>query len=306
MPNHPETILSASRRTDIPAFYMDWFMDQIKAGCFTIKNPYNKTEKKVDATCKTIHTIVFWSKNFDSFLKMKAGEELSNMGYNLYFNFTINSESAHLEPHVPPLKDRLSQLDKMVNIFGPEAIAWRFDPICFFSLDDHKTMNNNLSDFPQITKKVNSLGINKCVSSFFDSYKKIDYRLRCLFKKSGLSLQFVAPDSAKKRNVIERMEGHLSDLGMVLHLCCEKEIISQLNPKLKVQPNACIDGSLLKKLFGGNPMQKRDYGQRSRLGCKCTKSIDIGSYKDHPCHHNCIFCYANPQIDKDIKTSKCH
>ncbi len=306
MPYHPETIISASRRTDIPAFYMDWFMAQIKAGFFTIENPYNKIQKKIAATCKTIHSIVFWSKNFDSFLKMNAGETLKDMGYNLYFNFTINSESIHLEPHVPPLHKRLLQLTKMVNVFGPETISWRFDPICFFNLDDNQNIINNLSDFPQIAKKVSSLGIKKCVTSFFDSYRKIDKRLEWLSKKGKSNLQFISPDSVKKLKVIERMQTHLSDLGMDLHMCCESEILTQLSPKLKVQANPCVDGSLLNKIFDGNPVQERDYGQRSKLGCKCTKSIDIGSYKDHPCHQNCIFCYANPQIDKVIQTSKCH
>ncbi len=306
MPDHPQIILSASRRTDIPAFYMEWFMDQIKTEFFIITNPYNKIQKKINATSKTIHSIVFWSKNFETFLKMKAGEILKNMGYNLYFNFTINSESTHLEPYVPSLEDRLLQLSQLANIFGSETISWRFDPICFFGINGNQKLMNNLSDFPQIAKKVTSLGIKKCVTSFFNSYRKIDRRLEWLSKKGRPSLQFIDPDSDKKLKIIHRMQTHLSNLGMNLHLCCEEEILSQLDPDLGVKPNACIDGSLIKKIFDGNPTKKRDYGQRSKLGCKCTKSIDIGSYIDHPCHHNCIFCYANPQVDKDIQSNKCH
>ena len=92
MSQKADKILSASRRTDIPAFYMDWFMDHIKLGFFNVKNPYNKSIKKVEVSKNLIHSIVFWSKNYDPFLKAKAGERLIQLGFNIYFNFTINSQ----------------------------------------------------------------------------------------------------------------------------------------------------------------------------------------------------------------------
>nr|NJM01899.1 DUF1848 domain-containing protein [Desulfobacula sp.] len=100
------------------------------------------------------------------------------------------------------------------------------------------------------------------------------------------------------------MEKHLSKLGMQLSLCCEKELFSGLGKGAGILENACVDGRLLKRNFGGTPETGRDYGQRSRQGCRCTRSIDIGSYDEHPCFHNCLFCYAAPDMDNKIKRSR--
>jgi hypothetical protein len=92
-----------------------------------------------------------------------------------------------------------------------------------------------------------------------------------------------------------------------LLLCSEKKVLLTLRSDGtddeitgNVSESACIDGKLFARLFKGEPDLKRDYGQRSKQGCKCTKSVDIGSYQEHPCFHNCLFCYANPLIDGKI------
>ncbi|CCK81762.1 DUF1848 domain-containing protein [Desulfobacula toluolica] len=313
MTQNPHIILSASRRTDIPAFYTDWFMDRIKLGVFNIKNPYTKTIKAVEASKDTIHSIVFWSKNYDAFIKAKAGEKLTRLGFNIYFNFTINSESSLLEPNIPPLNKRLEQLKELVCLFGPEKISWRFDPVCFYKTSDTGRVKNNLSNFPVIAKKASELGIQKCVTSFFDHYPKIKRRLKILSKINHPSVFFTDPAMDKKTQVIHRMEKLLNGTRIKLYLCCEKEVLSNLDtqtrdiqsPEIKsrVSANSCVDGNLLKTIFGGNPELKRDYGQRSKQGCRCTESIDVGSYDDHPCFHNCLFCYANPKIDTTLKNA---
>jgi len=300
----PDKILSASRRTDIPAFYMDWFMDHIALGFFKVKNPFTKTIKKIDVSNELIHSIVFWSKNYDAFIRKKAGEKLLHLKFNLYFNFTINSESSLLEPNIPPLKQRLEQLKNLVCLFGPEKISWRFDPICFYKTGQDSPIKNNLSGFPIIAQEVSKLGIQTCVTSFFDNYSKIQKRLNFLYKKNHQAVFFTNPPLEKKKQLIHQMEKYLDSAGIRLHLCCEKKLFSTLNADTRVMENSCINGNLLKNLFGRNPEIKKDYGQRSKQGCKCTKSIDIGSYENHPCFHNCLFCYANPQIDTIIKKSE--
>jgi hypothetical protein len=131
MSPNPAKILSASRRTDIPGFYMDWFMERIRIGFFEVKNPYTRITRKVEASKDSVHSIVFWSKNYDAFIHTGAGEKLKRLGFNLYFNFTINSESPLLEKSIPPLSQRLNQLKQLASLFGPRNIAWRFDPVCF-------------------------------------------------------------------------------------------------------------------------------------------------------------------------------
>jgi len=279
-------------------------MTHIKLGFFNVKNPYNKTVKKIDISQDSIHSIVFWSKNYDAFIKTKAGEKLEHMGFNLYFNFTINSENFLLEPNLPPLKKRLEQLNDLAAVFGPEKISWRFDPVCFYKPHDNGPVKNNLADFPLIAQHASKLGIKKCVTSFFDNYTKIRKRIKFLFQTNHPAVFFTDPSMDMKRQVIHRMEKRLASFGIKLYLCCEKEVFSALGAGTRVLQNSCIDGKLLKTLFGGNPEIKKDYGQRSKQGCKCTRSIDIGSYDAHPCFHNCLFCYANPEIDMTLKKLK--
>lgn len=280
-------------------------MDHINHGFFNVKNPYNKKVKKVAVSADNVHTIVFWSKNYDQFIKTKAGEKLTRLGFNLYFNFSINSENYLLEPNLPPLEKRLEQLEQLCSVFAPETISWRFDPVCFYQTPDKNQdkihEENNLSDFTMIAEKASKLGIKKCVTSFLDHYPKIQKRIEFLHKKNHGIAFFVNPSMNRKKKVIQQMEKHLASKGIGLYLCCENQVFSNLDPHTKVLENACVDGNLFKKIFGENPETKRDFGQRAKQGCKCTKSIDIGLYDEHPCFHNCLFCYANPHIDTIIR-----
>jgi hypothetical protein len=208
------------------------------------------------------------------------------------------------------LNQRLDQLEALANRFGCESVSWRFDPICFYTLTqtgllpkkinsqkEQKKLHNNLDDFNKIAGHAADLGIQKCVTSFFDSYKKIDRRLARLKEHHQTELTFSQPSFEKKRKIIQQMLNTLIPKGIDLYLCCERELFSSLSDHSHLHGNACIDGRNLKALFGGTPEVKRDYGQRARLGCQCTQAVDIGSYTRHPCFHNCLFCYANPEMD---------
>lgn len=300
MKSEKKSVLSASRRTDIPAFYLDWFMKCIDQGYFEVINPYTKKIRTIDATPSMIHSIVFWSKNYAPFIQSNAGKTLLKKGYHLYFNFTVNSASDLLEPGTPDLKLRLNQMETLCNEHGSEAIAWRFDPICFYQ-SGNASEKNNLSDFETIAAHASKLGIKKCITSFFDPYKKIDLRLKKLCQTSGPTVTFNEPDIAKQKLILKKMTDSLDPYGISLFLCCEKQLFEALDLGTRISENACIDGKLLKRLYGGDPETKKDYGQRSKQGCGCTKSIDIGSYDLHPCQHNCLYCYANPQIDHPLK-----
>ncbi len=281
-------VLSASRRTDIPAFYMPWFMVQISRGSFEVVNPFNQRVSVVPATPDAVHTIVFWSKNFRPFIGGHYGDRLLELGYHLFFNFTINSASADLEPNVPSLDERLNQMSYLAEHFGPLAINWRFDPICFYRVNQG-ALNDNLHDFAYIARKAAGCGIERCITSFMDHYPKIARRLP---PRSGFV--FVDPPLIDKVNTLMKMESQLADLGIQLQTCCEKAVIDALNANSSITPSACIPNDLLLGLYGGNLSLKRDTGQRVKAGCGCRVSVDIGSYRQQPCYHNCLFCYANP------------
>ena len=295
----PEIVLSASRRTDIPAFYLDWFMDSIDRGRFDITHPFTRKPRQVLVNPETSRTIVFWSKNFGPFLEKNAGKGLQRMGYNLFFNFTVNSASRLLEPGMPKLTDRLAQLEKLAGEFGPGAVAWRFDPICAYRLPTGE-VQNNLGDFERIARTAASAGITRCVTSFLDPYRKIDRRIRYLSKAGEACPDFISLTLEEKTRILKNMAAALAPEKISLNLCCERELFSALPDESGIRENACIDGPHLEALFGGSPDRRKDTGQRAAKGCRCTRSVDIGSYDLHPCPHNCLFCYANPEIDSQV------
>ncbi len=288
MSKESKKIISASRRTDIPAFYMDWFMASIGQGFFEVQNPYSKVLQKVPASPDSIHSIVFWSKDYSKFLQGGHGTILEDVGYHLFFHFTINSESPVLEPRVPPLDLRLKQLREMACRFHSKTITWRFDPICHFLWNNRPC--HNLGDLEKIADAAAACGVTRCVTSYIDIYRKIVTRSLAL---NGFS--FAPPPLERQAEILLSMEDLLAERGIDLYTCCEKDLMPYLPPDTTIKPHACIDHNLLEELFGPGLSRKKDRGQRSKQGCGCMESRDVGSYALHPCPHNCLFCYANPQ-----------
>ncbi|MHA1380533.1 MAG: DUF1848 family protein [Candidatus Helarchaeota archaeon] len=272
-----KTVISASRRTDIPAHYLDWFLEKLHQGYVKVKNPfYKKQSYMVSLKKEDVHTIVLWSKDFGDFLRKTS--EFND--YNLFFIFTIN-DCKRLEPNVISLDKRLVQLEELVSIYGPQYIEYRFDPIVFWREDG--VLLNNLSSFKTIIQHVSELGIKNCVFSFASWYQKSILR----FKKYGL--EHYDPSLKEKIKIIEPLARFCKNLGIKMFSCCNPELIQLEN----IYPSHCINGNLLSKLF----KEKCSIAKSpTREGCGCTKSKDIGDYNEQICNHACIYCYAHPKI----------
>ncbi len=266
---------------------MDWFIKRIKIGYFETANPYNMAVRKIPASPLKVHTIIFWSKNFSVFLKEKFGEKLKKQGYNLFFNFTLNSESKILEPNIPPLEERINQLKEICLRFGSETVVWRFDPICFYKIENNK-IKNNLNNFEYIAENVSKLKVKRCVTSFLDIYLKVKRRTEAL-----QNFSFVEIPLQKKKEILIRMENYLFLKNISLFTCCEKDVLNIFPEVSRVKKNACVDADLLSNLYGKDLSFKKDAGQRVKAGCGCSISYDIGLYNMHPCFNNCLYCYAN-------------
>jgi hypothetical protein len=290
MKPEPKQILSVSRRTDIPAFYMPWFMDQLRGGIIEVVNPFNRHVRRVEVSPERVHTMVFWSKNFAPFLDGGYGEQLQAMGYHLFFNFTVNSQLPILEPGVPRLSTRLDQLRELCRRFGQAAVQWRFDPICHYRMAAGG-VQNNLTDFRTIAAVAGQCGIDLCITSFMDHYRKIARRV-----EDGFT--FVEPSAAQKTAIVQDMQQILTPLNIDLALCCEQNVLDTLPLGSRIRSAACISGPRIMAVHGGRVSTRRDPGQRRASGCGCSVSVDIGSYHLHPCYHNCLFCYANPSRDR--------
>ncbi len=281
-----DIVLSASRRTDIPAFYMPWFMEGIARGEFEVVNPVTRRVRRVPAACPPVHVVVFWSKNFGPFIASGYGRRLEKMGYRLFFQFTINSESRALEPNVPPLEERLEQLRRLCAAHGPQAVNWRFDPICLFQ-DGRGPVRDNLPDLPRIAEAAAACGLRRCTVSFMDRYAKVSRRTA---QRPGFA--FVDPTCSQQVEILLGLEALLGARGIRLSTCCEEEVIAALPAHSTISSGACIPSELLMELHGGRLSLKRDRSQRVRAGCRCRVSVDIGSYDLHPCNHGCLYCYA--------------
>ena len=264
-------------------------MAGIEAGAFEVENPYNRRRRIVAARPHDIHSIVFWSKNYGPFLRRQIGETLEQRGYHMFFNFSLNSTAPELEPHVPPLGDRLRQLKELAVRFDPRCIFWRFDPVCLYRRSPTAAIEDNLDQLARIAAAASRLGLGLCVTSFVDLYPKVQRRAR----RAGIIFEDPPPEI--KAAILQRMANTLRDRGIRLQTCCEKDIQAYLATDSGIQSGACIPGDQLAQLYGPGFKRQRDRGQRTRAGCGCNVAIDIGSYHRQPCYHNCLFCYARPQ-----------
>ncbi len=273
------TVISASRRTDIPAFYLPWFMEKIKQGYVDVPNPLNRKQvKRVSLSPRDVAWIVFWSRNFGPFLKHHTFFNL----YQLYFHFTINPPDALLEPQMLPPSMAFKQLEKLVQLYGPEMIVWRYDPLVFYRKNGELQTNHRISIFRDYLRIASSLGLDRCYISIAHIYPKMIRRARSI-----PDFEFVELALEQKLQILSEMVDVASIFGVQLYSCSNKELLKV--PGLK--PGSCINGRLLNRLGFHRVSERR---APTRPDCGCTASIDVGDYVKTPCKYRCLYCYARP------------
>lgn len=296
-------ILSASRATDVPAFYTDWFMNRIRAGYFKWVNPFNANQIQYVSTSNT-RVIVFWSKNPVPMLKHL--DELDQLGIHYYFQFTVNDyEAEGYEPHVPRLEARLGTFRRLADRIGPERVIWRMDPLLL----------TNRVGIPELLAKAEGIAsqleghARKLVFSYADinAYAAVQRNM----KKAGAQVREFAADEMNEvaKGMVQVAKSH----GITEIATCAESLDQEA---LGVKHNRCIDDELMiglwpedqplmnflgyegKSLFGESQRPNlKDKGQRKECGCIVSK--DIGRYGT--CPHLCVYCYANnaPAIVKN-------
>lgn len=272
-------IISASRRTDIPAFYSSWFMERIREGNVIVKNPFNPSQKKtVSLLPEDVDAIVFWTRNANPLFS--SLKELDQRGFHYVFLYTITGYGPPLEKNVPSLKTALKTFKMLSQKIGPKRVIWRFDPIIYVSGKGEKWI---LSFFEKIARSLQN-DTERVIISFLDCYKKVIKRLSKLEKTSN----FKVIDIINKKDAVRRISCALSETagnnGMEIYSCAEKINLECFG----IKPGSCIDGNYLNKLFGLKLNAIKDKSQRPE--CRCTISQDIGEY--NTCKHGCIYCYA--------------
>jgi DNA repair photolyase len=288
-------IISASRRTDIPANYSLWFKKRLKEGYVSWMNPYNRKVSYVSFSKARL--FVFWSKNPASFFSVLPLLDRRHMNY--YFQFTLNNyEDEGLEPFMPPLSKRVETFRQLSRMIGAEKVVWRFDPLLITdSLSLEKLMQRVESLAEQLSGYTRRL-----VFSFADIsvYRKVERNLR----NAGVNYREFTPEIMHE--AARQLERIGKRYGLELRSCCEAVDLHEYG----ILPNKCIDDDLIRKLFsddrklmmfiGGealqlpgavpkNALKLKDKSQRA--DCGCIVSRDIGEYDT--CPLGCTYCYAN-------------
>lgn len=277
-------ILSVSRRTDIPAFYGEWFMNRLHEGYVLVRNPMNYHQvSKVSLDPEVIDCIVFWTKNASPLLPYI--KELQAR-YPFYFQYTLNAYDRDIEPAVPPLQSKLETFCKLSEQIGAEAVIWRYDPIL---LTERYTVQWHIAQFKAIAKALHGK-TKTCVFSFIDIYDKVKKNIK------GFGVQACSPKEMD--TLAAAFSGIAAEHGMELRTCAETVDLE----KYGIRHGCCIDGDLISKLTGWTLKAKKDPNQRAE--CGCLESIDIGQY--NTCKHGCRYCYANFNTQSVITLSGQH
>lgn len=287
-------IVSASRATDIPAFYAPWFMARLRAGYLFRPHPYNP-KRNCHVSFRDTRAIVFWSKNPRPLFGFV--DELEERELAWVVQFTLNDYvSEGLEPGLPPLGERLDTFRMLADRIGPERVIWRFDPLL---LTQELTVDLLLERLAAIASILQGY-TGRLVFSFVDieRYRNVCGRLG----RSGTGAREFTPEDAS--NFAARLGSMNREWGFSLATCAEAAAFEG------VAHNRCVDGELLAGLCRGGSLisgfpciagdlfgtassweQLKDPGQRR--ACGCTASLDIGGYGS--CPHRCAYCYANGQ-----------
>lgn len=277
-------VISASRRTDIPAYYSQWLFNRLREGYVLVRNPMNLHQiGRISLSLDVVDGIVLWTKNPVPMLGRLGELE----PYPYYVQFTLTAYGRDVEPNLPSKNDILipafRQLSKAV---GKARVVWRYDPIF---LSDHYTMEYHFRYFRVLASKLCGY-TESCTVSFLDRYQNTDKNMK--------DLKVQAETGEQQREMMERMAEIAEEYGLTLDTCAEAGDFEAYG----IRHGSCIDRERLERIGGYRLSVGKDPNQRPR--CRCVESIDIGAYGT--CPNGCRYCYANRGYQAVLKNSRLH
>jgi hypothetical protein len=278
-------VISASRRTDIPAFHSDWFMHRVRKGFVSVSSPYSNQLFQVSLHPTDVIAIVFWTKNAAPMLP--HFDKLSTMGYCFTFLYTINNYPTFLEPLVPEQSHTLRVVESVSQRFGPFSLRWRYDTIV---LCEGLDRDWHLRNFRNLCGRLSPY-TDECIFSFCDYYKKTTRNMDRLENKHRV------PEQAECIELSEMMADIASEYGITLSSCAHDFLVSD-----KIMKGRCIDPRVLASIVDSDEKLDAVRNLRSRptrKECGCFESKDIGAYDT--CGHGCAYCYANTDIERALR-----
>ncbi len=281
-------IISVSRRSDIPAYYGQWFINRLKDGFAGYVNPFGGQKYIVSLRSEDVACFVFWSKNFAPFMdKLPIIEE---MGYRFYFNNTITELPEVFENGSVRKETGISALKELSCSYSPAHINWRYDPIIISDATDN---DFHIRNFESLAASLEGY-VERCIISFVMMYGKVK---RSFVKfQSDHGIKIIDPDIDSRIRLANQLADIAKDHGIKMLSCC-----GDILPGEKIGKAHCVDGKLIEELFhkGSGSREKP-----TRKECGCTESVDIGAYDT--CPHGCVYCYANMNKRAAQARFNCH
>ncbi len=267
-------IVSASCRTDIPAFYSEWFFRRLQAGFCTVRNPYSGQSYRVDLRREQVDGFVFWTRNFGPILRRL--DELTAFGRPFSVQYTVTGYPRAIESAVIEPQRAIDQIGELAARVHPACPVWRYDPILFTSLTPPEVHLENFRDLAARMKGAT----DEVVISFAQMYAKTRRNLDAAAGRNGF--QWIDPEPAQKLALAAQLTRIAREFGLQLTLCSQPEFAG--DGALEAR---CVDARRLERM-GGFRIAAAEKG--TRPGCACHESRDIGDYDT--CPHGCVYCYA--------------
>lgn len=276
-------IISVSRRTDIPAFYFQWFINRLKDGYVLVRNPMNYNQvSKISLSEEHVDCFIFWTKNPKNILS----DIHLLRDYNFYFQITITPYDQNIEVGLPKKDEIIESFIELSKTIGKDKVIWRYDPILLSKNIDYEY---HFKYFDYIASKLSAF-TDKCIISFLDEYNKTIRNTKDIFLKR-----------IDNNDMLEISRG-LSEIALKYNIkidsCAEKVDLSDYG----IGHAKCIDDQLVSRIIGRKLSIDKDKNQREE--CGCVESIDIGAY--NTCPHLCKYCYANYSLKTAQKNHKLH
>ena len=271
-------IISASRRTDIPALYARWFINRVRAGFCRVPNPFNPRQiSDVSLKPSDVDAVVFWTRHPRPLFRWLP--LLDQLGYRYYFQYTITGYGAPVEPGAPPLRTAIDTFRELADRLPRGAVIWRYDPIL---LGEAFPVRAHLERFSHIAHRLQNRTA-RVVISLAHMYRKTERRLGTIYPRENELVRTPAADP-RAPELLLRLVRVAARHGMTVEACAQERDWSALG----IGPTRCVDDRLLLQLFGGQWPAAKDRGQRPH--CGCIPSRDIGMVDT--CTLGCVYCYA--------------
>lgn len=263
-------IIYASYRTDIPAFYGEWFYNRAKEGYLLVRNPMNPHTVSKIKLDKSVDVIVFCSKNYEPFLPYI---KWFNEHFRCYFNYTINAYDSDIEPYVPSCIRSIETVNKMIELgVRPQQIAWRYDPILFTEKYDMKYHESALDYLTTLLHNK----VDRCIFSFVSTiYPNV--------KKNIPDL--ITPTNDQIDTLLWHIEDIVNSFGLIFQTCGHGS--SWIDKHSKIRQSGCNTVDIFENTFN---IKLDIKSGAKRTGCSCITGKDIGIYNS--CKHACSYCYA--------------